>query len=103
MRPQSKNKQTGKKNRSPAGDWFKFCTRFVEREKVACIVKLVLSSHMQRMTWWLFKTVWLLNTVSHNEPIIEKQQYYNRSFKAKIDYLLYKNSLKNITNIDFER
>ena len=51
MRPQSKNKQTGKKNRSPAGDWFKFCTRFVEREKVACIVKLVLSSHMQRMTW----------------------------------------------------
>ena len=39
--------------------------------------------------------------VSHNEPIIEKQ--YNTSFKAKIDYLLYKNSLKNITNIDFER
>ena len=51
MRPPSKNKQRGKKNRSPAGEWFKFFTRFVEREKVACIVKLVLSSHMQRMTW----------------------------------------------------
>ena len=29
--------------------------------------------------------------------------YHNMSFKAEIDYKLYKNSLKNITNIDFER
>ena len=54
MRPQSKtNKLTEaqEENGSPADDWFKYCIGFVEREKVAHTVKLVLSSHMQRMTW----------------------------------------------------
>ena len=52
MRPQSKtNKLTEaqEENGSPADDWFKYCTGFVEREKVACTEKLLLSSHMQRM------------------------------------------------------